>query len=125
MKKIKIVIEKTNTGFSAYAEGLSVGTTGENRSEVKGNIIEALNLYFEEEGRVISETELKFVFDLPQFFKYYNVINSKALAERLGMNQSLLAQYISGIKSPSDKQTAKILNAVKRLGNELAEVEFV
>jgi hypothetical protein len=41
------------------------------------------------------------------------------------MNQSLLAQYIKGIKKPSAQQTKKILMGVKEVGEELAKVEFV
>jgi hypothetical protein len=32
------------------------------------------------------------------------------------MNQSLLAQYIKGIKKPSDAQTKRILNGVQQIG---------
>ncbi len=50
-----------------------------------------LNLYFKEQGKTITETDLKITLDLTQFFEFYNVINTKALSERIGMNQSLLA----------------------------------
>jgi hypothetical protein len=41
------------------------------------------------------------------------------------MNQSLLAQYISGGKKPSATQTQRILNGVQQIGRELAEVRFL
>jgi transcriptional regulator with XRE-family HTH domain len=83
-----------------------------------------LNLYFEEEGRVITEDDIRIVMDLPQFFEFYKVINAKALSERIGMNQSLLAQYIKGIKKPSITQKKRILKGVNKLGRELEEVKF-
>lgn len=49
MKKISIIVEKTETGYSAYAEDYPVYTVGSNLDELKSNILEAINLYFEEE----------------------------------------------------------------------------
>lgn len=96
--KIEMIIEKTKTGYSAYAKKYPVYTIGSSLDELKTNILEALNLHFEEQGKVITEENLKITLDLPQFFEFYKVINAKALSERIGINQSLLAQYIKGIK---------------------------
>jgi len=41
------------------------------------------------------------------------------------MNQSLLAQYIKGIKKPSTHQTKRILEGVQQIGRELSEVRFL
>jgi hypothetical protein len=41
------------------------------------------------------------------------------------MNQSLLAQYIKGIKKPSSNQALKILQGVQQIGNELAAIRFL
>ncbi len=41
------------------------------------------------------------------------------------MNQSLLAQYIKGIKKPSANQTQRILQGVQQIGKELAEIRFL
>jgi len=123
--KIKIIVEKTKIGYSAYAEKYPVYTVGATLDELKANIIEALNLFFQEQGKTIAETDLKITLDLPQFFEFYNVINAKALSERIGMNQSLLAQYIKGIKKPSANQTQRILEGVQQIGRELAEIRFL
>ena len=120
-----MIIERTNTGFSAYSNKYPVSTTGITLDELKSNILEALNLYFEEKGKEIKEEDLKITLDLPQFFQFYKVINAKALSERIGMNQSLLAQYISGIKKPSSTQTQKILEGIHQLGRELSEIKFL
>ena len=45
-------------------------------------------------------------------------------AKRIGMNQSLLAQYISGTKKPSSTQTKRILSGVQQVGKELAAIQF-
>jgi hypothetical protein len=125
MKKINITVEKTKTGFSALSEDYPVCTTGSNISEIKSNMIEAMNLYYEftEQGKVISESDLNLKLDLSSFFEFYKVINAKAFSNRVGMNQSLLAQYIN-IKKPSKVQTQRILKGVQQLGRELAEINF-
>ena len=124
MKKIEMVVEKTNTGYSAYSSQFAVCTTGGDMVELKSNILEALNLYFSEEERIITEEDFRIIIDLPQFFDFYKVINAKAFSQRIGMNQSLLAQYIKGIKKPSTTQTERILQGVQQLGRELAEIQF-
>ncbi len=123
--KIEMIVERTNTGYSAYAEKYPVYTVGNSLEELKTNIIEALNLHFEKQGKTITENELKITLDLPQFFEFYKVINAKALSERIGINQSLLAQYIKGIKKPSPTQTNRILKGVQQVGKELAAIQFI
>ena len=125
MKKIEIIVERTNTGYSAYAQNYPVATTGNDLIELKSNMVEAINLYFEEKGQHVCEDDLKVTLDIAQFFAFYKVINAKAFSERIGMNQSLLAQYINGIKKPSPIQTQRILKGVQQIGKELAEIRFL
>ena len=125
MAKIIITVEKTNTGFSAGANKFPVYTAGDNLPEIRKNITEALNLYFKHNKKAqIKEDAIKLKFDVPSFFEFYKVINAKALSERIGMNQSLLAQYSKGIKQPSELQTKRILLGVQKLGKELASINF-
>ena len=123
--KIEMIIERTKTGYSAYAEKYPVYTVGSSLEELKANMLESLNLYFEGEGKTITEKELQINLDLPQFFDFYKVINAKALSERIGMNQSLLAQYIKGNKKPSPTQTQRISKGVQQIGSELAAIRFL
>jgi len=128
MKKIAFIVEKTATGFSAYAEDFEqtpVGTTGKDMAALKRNITAALNLYRSHNGlQPASDKDIIILLDLQQFFEYYKKINAKSLSERIGMNQSLLSQYVNGIKKPSAKQVKKILAGVKALGQELTQLEF-
>ena len=123
--KIEIIVEKTKTGYSAYAERYPVYTVGKSLEELKFNILEAINLLLEKQGKKITENDLKIILDLPQFFAFYKVINAKALSERIGMNQSLLAQYIKGVKKPSSTQANRILKGVQQVGKELAGIQFL
>lgn len=57
---MKFVIERTNTGFSAYAKRLPVYTTGKTKSELLKNCVEALNLYFDGK-RKITKHHIEFI----------------------------------------------------------------
>lgn len=124
-KKIKFTTEKTDTGFSAFSEAYPVFTTGKTFSELLKNAVEAINLYLSDQGSKVGEKNIEFEIDLQQFFQYYRVINSKFLAKRIGMNETLLSQYVQGRKKPSQKQTNKILQGIQQVGRELSNLKLV
>ena len=124
-KKIKMIVEKTDTGFSAFSEDYPVYTTGRTIPELIDNALEAANLCFEEENTLITQENLKFEIDFKQFFRYYKVINAKFLADKIGMNPTLLSQYVQGRKRPSEAQTAKILLGIHQIGQELSEINLI
>jgi hypothetical protein len=123
-KKIKIIVEKTKTGFSAYSEEYPIFTTGRTIPELINNALEATQLNFEKEFEIAHEN-LKFEIDFAQFFQYYKVLNSKFLAEKIGMNPTLLSQYVQGHKKPSESQTEKILSGIHQIGQELSEMNLI
>ena len=124
-KKIKMIVEKTDTGFSAFSEDYPIYTTGRTIPELIDNALEASNLFFEEESIRITQENLKFEIDFKQFFQYYKVINAKFLANKIGMNPTLLSQYVQGRKKPSDAQTEKILLGIHQIGQELSELNLI
>lgn len=123
-KNIKIIVEKTDTGFSAYCEEYPIFTTGRTVSELLNNAFEATQLYFEDQFEV-SHNNLNLEIDFVQFFKYYKVINAKFLAEKIGMNPTLLSQYVQGHKKPSESQTEKIILGIQQIGQELSEINLI
>lgn len=127
MKNFKFIVEQTKTGYSAFAEdeNLPVFTTAKNYEELKRNMLNALNLYLEQtEKKLVTAEQIIPKIDLPSFFKFYSVINAKALSRRINMNETLLSQYVNGKKEPSEKQINKILSGVKELGKELMQLEI-
>lgn len=126
MKKLKIIVEKTSTGYSAYADKFPVYTTGRDVKELGHNILEAINFHFGELGekRIIARKDLEFSFSIPSLFQLYP-INLKHFAQRIGMNYTLLSQYVQGRKKPSGKQTEKIVEGLQEVGKELSEVNIV
>ena len=122
-----MVVIKEGVGYSATStiEKRFVATEADTFEELKSGMLEVLNFTFEDVNIKYSLNDIRFEFDLESFFDFYKVINAKALSERIGMNQSLLAQYIKGIKNPSPAQTRRILKGVQQIGRELAEVRFL
>ena len=126
-RKLEFVVIKEDIGYSATSEvgNMFIATEADTYDELVSNILEATNLAFEDAGIEFTEEQISFEYDLERFFHFYKVINAKALSQRIGMNQSLLAQYIRGIKKPSPVQTRRILKGVQQIGKELTEVRFL
>lgn len=121
-----IKVERTNTGFSAYTSKYPAYTTGRSAAELISNMVDSLNLYFEDEGikRPVTREDLTFQIELSSVFDVFP-INVKALAERIGMNYTLLSQYVNGKKKPSPRQTGKIMEGIREIGRELTEISLV
>ena len=60
---------------------------------------------------------------LYDLFMSHPEINASAVARRLGMTQSLLAQYISGAKKPSNERLELIKSEIKKIGKELSSIQ--
>jgi len=124
-KSIVCIVERTSTGFSAYAEAYPIYTTGKTIPELLTNMVEASELYFEELGFTVRHENIKLEIDFKQFFQHYRVLNAKVLAETIGINPTLLSQYVKGHKRPSNKQSQKILAGIHRIGQELSEINLL
>ena len=61
---------------------------------------------------------------ISKFFLSHPEINASAIARRLGIQQSLIAAYISGNKKPSNEREDLIMNEIRKLGEELMNVEW-
>lgn len=125
--KITMTILKEESGYSAFAKVKDhfISTQGDNFDDLRAMIPDAINLSFQDKAYIYTIDEIEFKYDLESFFDFYKVINAKALSKRIGMNQSLLAQYIKGIKKPSTAQSKRILNGVQQIGRELCELRFL
>jgi len=59
---------------------------------------------------------------ISRIFLTHTELNASAVARRLGIQQSLLAQYIRGLKKPSAEREQKILDTIREIGCELSAV---
>jgi len=124
LKDFKIVVERTKTGFSAYSPQYPVFTTGKDINELLDNSFQAANMYLEEFGEGVKKNRICFELDFEQFFKYYRVINAKYLADIVGINPTLLSQYVTGKKKASLRQTRRIVEGINKIGRELTAIEL-
>ena len=59
---------------------------------------------------------------LYDFFIAHPELNASAVARRLGLSQSLFAQYVSGTKKPSKQRFDEIIETIRKIGRELMTV---
>lgn len=59
---------------------------------------------------------------LQRFFLTHKELNLAEFAKRIGLNASLLRNYINGFKKPSPEREAMIIEAIKALGREYLQV---
>lgn len=61
---------------------------------------------------------------ISRLFLSHPELNASAVARKIGIPQSLLAQYISGHKKPSDERKKLIVDTIHQIGEELLSVEL-
>ena len=59
---------------------------------------------------------------ISRIFLTHPELNASAVARRMGIQQSLLAQYIRGLKKPSAEREQKILDTIREIGCELSAI---
>jgi hypothetical protein len=60
-----------------------------------------------------------------EIFLLYPQINVSSFAKQIGINKSLMAKYIYGIKTPSERRKKEIQDGLHELAEKLSCVEFV
>lgn len=61
---------------------------------------------------------------LYELFINHPELNASAIARRLGISQSLFAQYISGTKKPSKERLEEIFSVIRSIGSELRSISI-
>ena len=135
MEKILVIVEKTETGYSAYSDDvLGCVAVGENMDEIKLSMIEAIEFHleglkeFEEEipEKLKGEYSLDFKLDIQTFFEWFdNVLSQTGLSKISGINRSLLSRYANDeTTKPSEKQLRKLESSIHKFGAELQTIHF-
>jgi uncharacterized protein YacL len=133
--KLTITLEAGNKGelFGVVSTSyFTFSTVGKNKEEVTENILKLILDFIKHEGKDIAKwkdvdiAKVKFAYNysLLAFFKDYDVLKISKIAELSGINESLVRQYATDVKSPSLKQVKKIEDTVHKLGEELMKVRL-
>lgn len=126
MKNIKIVIEKSENFYWAFADNMQgITAGGETVQEVKNNILESIEIQ-KELGNIPNEKyELSYKYDMESLLTYYKGILSNPAIEKItGINQKQIHHYASGLKKPRLEQRKKIEEGLHKLGKELLAIEL-
>jgi len=132
MKTVKVYIEKSEFGYSAYMDDtpLDYSCLGEGKT-VKDTINDFKKAYAEmrehytKEGKHFEEAEFNFFYDAASFLQEYAPAFSLAGLERItGVNQAMLGHYLHGRRKPSKKTIEKIEKSVNKFARELSALHF-
>lgn len=134
MKTLTVIVEKSDTGFSAYLRDVDgVVATGATLDEVKVNMESGVNFHIEglkEFGEEVptelqGEYRFEYAIDFETLFGWLNnVITKSGVSKISGLNQSLVSQYAVGIKKPSPKQLRKVEKGLHEFGSMLQSIQF-
>ena len=130
MKKITLlaIVErgKGKGNFSCFATE-SVGNCGlfgygrtarEAMEDIQVSVQECREMAAEEGRDFPEEIEFDFRLDVGSFFDFYP-LDVTATARYIGINPSVLRQYVSAIREPQKKQLDKINAGLERLAHDL------
>ena len=133
-KKIISIVEKTENGFSAYIEGVDgVVATGKVLDDVKNLLIEALEMHIETSKELEEpipailngKYEVIFQMDLPSLFEWLSGrISQTGLARIVGINNTLIHQYVTGVKKPGPKQRVRIEQNLHNFAADLQRINL-
>jgi predicted RNase H-like HicB family nuclease len=133
MRKLKVVICKTNQGVSAHlpdVDGYVIAR--DSVADLKRDLRAGLQfhiegLYAEERAPWMGESyTFEYVFsDIPSLLEAYNdFINQSSLARIAGINEGQMRQYAAGVKRPTKRTLARIEAGVRTYAHELSAVTF-
>lgn len=132
MKKVKVYIEKSQYGYSAYMDdtALDYSCIGEGKTVEEticdfNNAYNEMQAYFEHEGKTFEEITYEFYYDAASFLQEYAPSFSLAGLERItGINQTMLGHYLHGRRKPSKKTIEKIEKGVNDFARKLSSLHF-
>lgn len=133
MKTVKVFIEKSQYGFSAYMDDtpLDYSCIGEGKT-VEETIADFKNAYaemkrhYEENDKHFQEVNCEFYYDVASFLEEYCQAFSLAGLERItGVSQTQLGHYLHGRRKPSKKTVSRIQNGVNSFASKLTALKFL
>lgn len=127
-----IIVEQTEDGdFSCFVEEdipyiglLGYGDSSEKAINDLLSFYEQMKMELHSEGKELPELEFVVHYDMPSFFNRFNFLNQSKIAERAGINPSLMRKYTSGVARAGQKQYAKLHAAVQSLAKEMLAAAF-
>ena len=130
--KANIIIEQTKDGyFSCFVEEelpyVGLLGYGDSSQEAIDDLISTYTQLKEDlkaEGKYLPDLEFVVHYDMPSFFNRFNFLNQSKIAEKAGINPSLMRKYTSGVARAGQKQYDKLHTAVQALAKDMLAAAF-
>lgn len=130
--KVNIIFEMAKDGgFSCFMQEtvpdfglLGYGNTPKEAKEDMLQAYEEIKDALKAEGKTATELEFVYHYDMKSFFEYFDFLNISKVAERAGINPSLMRKYASGVVNAGEKQYKKLQKAIQSIAQELATANF-
>ena len=130
--KANIIIEMASDGgFGCYMKEtiphITLTGYGNSVQAAKEDMLLALQemkQLLHEEGKEIPDLEFSYHYDMKSFFDYFDFLNITKVAQRAGINPSLMRKYAAGIVCAGEPQYHKLQKAVHHFAQELQDVAF-
>lgn len=107
--------------------GFALSGYGDSPKEAKQDMLLAyqdIRELMAEDGESIPDLEFVYHYDMKSFFNYFDFLNVSKVAQRAGINPSLMRKYTSGVANAGEKQYLKLQSAISEISRELAQAHF-
>lgn len=130
--KVNIICEMAKDGGCACymveeVQGFGLSGYGDTPQEAKADMLmayEEIKELMQADGKVPTELEFEYHYDIKSFFGYFNYLNVSKVAERAGINPSLMRKYTSGVANAGEAQYRKLQAAIDSMTQELASANL-
>ena len=132
MKRVKVFIEKSSFGYSAYMDDtplsysvLGEGKTVEEAIDDFNKSYAGMREYYERHDKPFEEIRYEFFYDIASFLEEFSKAFSLVGLERItGVSQTQLGHYLHGRRKPSRKTIERIQKGVHDFAHTLTSVRF-
>ncbi len=130
--RVQVIVEQASDGkFWCYTEqdieNVGLSAMGDSVAKAKQDLLdcyEEARQDAEENGKSFPEVEFEYKYDLQSFFNYFSFLNVSDIAQRAGINPSLMRQYSRGIKKAGEKTYEKFSACINNITKDLQAAVF-
>lgn len=127
-----IIVEQTSDGYFScfvkekipYVGLFGYGYSSESAIASLLEFYEQSKVELAAEGKILPELDFVIHYDMPSFFNRFHFLNQSKIAERAGINPSLMRKYTSGVANAGKKQYEKLHEAVQSIAKEMLAAAF-
>ena len=130
--KVQVIVEQASDGkFWCYTEqdieNIGLSAMGDSVAKSKQDLLECYEEAkqdAEENGKTFPIVNFEYKYDLQSFFNYFSFLNVSDIAQRAGINPSLMRQYSRGIKKAGEKTYERLATCMNNITADLQAAVF-